>query len=561
LNEHPKAPGALLESRESSRREQFLFFLLVAAVAVPTWLVEFFPSQDGAIHLHILHLLTTYSALEGSIVQQYFIPNARIEPNMGFYALAYPLALFFDVKTSARLFLTMLAFIFCYGVRYAVGTIDRRNTYLAYLAIPATYSHFVHMGFFNFALGVGVFIPALAFAINIYHSTRRGRFPAIMLVALVLAYVHLFAFVMFAIAIAGYAFIYELSRAPKIFSIRTPVMLLRGPLTFLALALVPASGVFLVFTGEHGITSSGDEPILKQLLRLMSLRFLYSFDRVEDYLRGSAIIVLLLLITICSLGRSWRGRKDSGELLARATILLALLAVYFLTPISTAKVPIAPRVLPFFFVAFLFFLALFSVPIRLRVAVISSCVVLVAADVILRSTYYRAINAEIRAFLAVGQPIEQESLILPINMRMERIGSKDIQLVYRRPAFLEHIGAYLAIERNSIYLQSTLMSPTFFPYFPFQFRRELDPFAFLGPGIFRDDPPVNFEAFAQAAGRRIDYLIVTGSSDFHDTLTTAGAEELSDVRRELSTRYEHMRVSENGRHHLYVLRDSQPPER
>jgi hypothetical protein len=537
--------------------DRLRFFLLTAICAIPAWLVDYFPSQDGPIHLWILHLLHHYGASDGTLVQAFLEPNFRLEPNLGFYLVAYPLTLVFDDRIAERIFLTLLAFAFCYGARYALSLVRQEGSYLSYLAIPATYHYFIHMGFFNYALGVAAFLPAFALCASAYQGNHARRLAVILVSSLTLACIHLVAFVMLAVAIVTYGVVVELARQPQLLAWRTPLRLAQGPLFTLGLALIPGTLLFLAFTGEHGVTPSPHPGLRSLFWRLTSLEFLISYDIVERHVRSFAMIALLVTVVAVVARNAIPAMRRDSRVAALLAALVAFAVLYFFPPVSSAGVPLSPRLVPYLFLFLLLFLASFETPAWFRRGVVLVCVLLVTTDAAVRSIQYRALSAEIEDIVEAGRFIEEGSTLLALRMaaHVEEPRMLSPLQIGHRPDYLLHTGAYLAIGSNAVYLRSPLMSPTHYAYFPFRFRPEMDPFAHLGTHIEGRDPPVAFDAFAEATGSRTRYLLISGAVHMDKS---DGRWESSDILKELDRHYSRVWISATGKHELYALSGRAP---
>jgi hypothetical protein len=551
----------------TSVKERLLFFCLTLLCAMPVWLVAYFPSQDGPIHLWILHLLRHYWEAEHAVLHAFFEPNLRLEPNLGFYLLSYPLSLAFDPKIAERVFLTFITFVFCYGARYSLTFLRKDGVYLSYLAIPVVYHHFVHMGFYNYALGVAAFLPILVFCLHAYQSGGAGAFFKLMLGCLLLVSIHLIAFVMLAVALATYATVLEISKYRRGLSWRFLIDLSKGRLLWLGIALIPATLVFLSFTAEHGVTENVRPDPLRMIFQLLSGRVLYSFDNIEHYSRGLPVIGLLGFVLALVARRVSGKLREDPRVLGLLAVLVAFMALYFFASVSSANVWVHPRLALFIFLVLILFFSGFDLPVRMRHLVMGVCVIVVFADVAVRTLQYRDFNAEIEAFVAASEHIDEGSTLLPLDIVRHRDDERRFSaLTGDRADFMRHVGGYLAMERQAVYLRSPLMSPTFFSYFPFRFRREMDPSALLGEkdqegrlldipgGLESRNPGVDFDAFAAATGRRVDYLVISGPSSSAMARPGHTPKEVR-VRDELDLRYTLIWASDNGRHQLYALHD------
>ncbi len=169
--------------------------LLFAALAVlldgPLWLVRLVPTQDGPVHLAHADLIARFGW--GGALQEptasFYQWNPRIEPNSAIYlVLAGLIRLTGDALIANTLFLSLYGLLWI-AAAFAVCRAETERPLLpVLLLLPLAFGVFIHWGFYNFALGVPLFLLFASF----WRSVReRGDALAFIATALFLAALYL----------------------------------------------------------------------------------------------------------------------------------------------------------------------------------------------------------------------------------------------------------------------------------------------------------------------------------------------------------------------------------
>src|ERR1700754_2347423 len=152
--------------------------LLFAALAIlldgPVWLVKLVPTQDGPVHLAQADLIARFGW--GGALQEpaasFYQWNPRIEPNSAIYLLlAGLIRLTGDALMANTLFLSLYGLIWI-AAAFAVCRGETERPMLPILLLlPLAFGVFIHWGFYNYALGVPLFLLFAGF----WHRARGRR--------------------------------------------------------------------------------------------------------------------------------------------------------------------------------------------------------------------------------------------------------------------------------------------------------------------------------------------------------------------------------------------------
>src|SRR4051794_21694984 len=168
-----------------------LFAALVVLLDGPVWLVKLVPTQDGPVHLAQADLIARFGW--GGALQEpaasFYQWNPRIEPNAAIYLLlAGLIRLTGDALIANSLFLSLYGLLWIVAAYAVCRTETERPILPVLLLLPLAFGVFIHWGFYNFALGVPLFLLFASF----WRSMReRGGAIAFTATAMFLAALYL----------------------------------------------------------------------------------------------------------------------------------------------------------------------------------------------------------------------------------------------------------------------------------------------------------------------------------------------------------------------------------
>jgi hypothetical protein len=555
LNNKP-IPVPAVNTSSSTRLEGFIFFSLVIILLIPVWSVEYFPSQDAPIHRWLLQIMADYGKSDGTILRDFLIRNWAIEPNMGFYLIAYPISWFVDLHTAEKLFLSIYAFLFAYGVRYTIGSLNQNTTIFSFLVLPTIFSYYIHVGFYNFQLGVALFFPAIAYSIAVLKINDRKSLWKIGLIATGLAVVHLVPFAIYAFTLAVFFvsvhFIYAIKQhqilKAFIAAIRTG--------SLLTLWMLPSILIFMSFTQRHGVSETPEVWPKYMLGELLKLRFTQSFSSFEMTFIVLPLVILIVITAGLLARQLFNLTKYNIHFTAIFVATISLVFMYLFFPFSSKDVPLNQRLAPMLFLLGLLAIS-FATPKRLHcVSIIFAISVIVCLQSMFRLDVYQMYSARIKSLDSVQSVIGESSTFLNVTLVNDNQVAVRGEPLHRthsvRPML--HAGANAAIARRSMYMRSALMSPTEYGYFPYTYRKNMDPFQIFGMDLEEINPILDISIFQNVTGRPIDYIVVTGA---HSESVRPAADAEFAVLEQIEQKYKHVISSADGWYHLYALRQDQ----
>src|SRR5882757_4038374 len=151
-----------------------LFVVLAVLLDGPVWLVKLVPTQDGPVHLAQADLIARFGwggALQEPVAS-FYQWNPRIEPNSAIYLLlAGLIRLTGDALLANTLFLSLYGLIWIAAASAVCRSETERPTLPILLLLPLAFGVFIHWGFYNYALGVPLFLLFASF----WHKAKERR--------------------------------------------------------------------------------------------------------------------------------------------------------------------------------------------------------------------------------------------------------------------------------------------------------------------------------------------------------------------------------------------------
>ena len=493
--------------------------VMVALSLIPIWLFDYFPSQDGPVHINSVSVLNDYQ--DNALYQRFYTEQWQLTANQAFFALyallarVLPLELVQNLILSLYIIATPLAVLA--ALRLAGG-----SPYAALLVMPALYSLVLYMGFFSFCLSLGVF--ALVLGLYFYYVKRPSWQRAVMLAASLygLYLLHPLAALWAMVLIA----LYTLTDVLKTRHWRKTWVMLAclAPTALTIIGFWLAKSIRLAkFTGSVTETSGADElalgfikslvsnpltPLQKLNYLLDSLTFTPAWLTAVYYL----VLGVLSFLAVRSLRRSATLAQRSAFVGAGMMVLVMLLAPERLDEFGW----LPARLLPLVIISLVMALGSVSLPRRIwRVAGVAALVI-TSLSLFYRLPAHAGFAETIEQYRSASEVLEPNSVFLPINFDVF-YNDEERQEARLRPEFLplQHAASYLLLDKPLVNLRNYQASK---PYFPLRHRLSHDPATALSPddqlSSFHGAPlHLDLERFEARTGETLDYVLIWGTPE------------------------------------------------
>ncbi|MEJ2120514.1 MAG: hypothetical protein P8Z76_07335 [Alphaproteobacteria bacterium] len=180
-----------------------LHAIAIAAILAPMVMATYPPLVDYPNHLARIHVLATLG--DNPMLQEKFVENWALLPNLGMDALLVPLARILPIYPLGKLFVVGSMLLFIGGTYTLRWVLWRRIGLWPAAVLLAVYNHAFAWGFLNYIFGLGGALFAVAGWIWLRDRWRwQVRAPLFALVALALFFCHMFALGVYALAIGSY---------------------------------------------------------------------------------------------------------------------------------------------------------------------------------------------------------------------------------------------------------------------------------------------------------------------------------------------------------------------
>jgi hypothetical protein len=154
------SPGRNLIARLDGRVP---FAALLVVHLAPIWLFTYFPSQDGPIHLYNAKLLFEQLDPANYQVRQLFRLNLGLHPNILTHVVLALLQTVVAPLVAEKILLSALVALLPLALVYFLRALDRADTTFVLVGFLFAYHNLLHVGFYNFSLGVSMCFLALGY--------------------------------------------------------------------------------------------------------------------------------------------------------------------------------------------------------------------------------------------------------------------------------------------------------------------------------------------------------------------------------------------------------------
>ncbi len=487
-----------------------VFGVVLVLHVLPIWLVEYFPTQDGPLHVENVLALMRHSA--SPLLQRWYEANWGAQPNWLTQAILALLLQAFSPVVAEKIVLTGYTVLFPLSFRTVLPR-GSRGWWGALAAFPFVHAFPFHMGFWNFCYGLALALLAVGIWGRARGRLGVGRFAALAAVAVLLFLAHTVAFAGAAVALAAslaWRAGLSLRRARGSPDRRRRVLrgyALRAGTAVLAAA--PGLALAAAWVFAHRGQSTWRVPFLELAAKLAVGYSLVSIDRRELFLGPLVVLALFVGVVHLLLARSTRGprlRPNDAWLVAA----VAFGVLYFAVPdVVAAGAHVSDRLALFALVSVAIWIGTGAVPFasQRRAAVSLAAIALVALGV--RFEKQVEISAYIAEFVSAKEAVERERVLLPLAMTpVGPRGDSGYGLGYRVKPFL-HATGWIVAERGGVDLKNSQANTD---HCPVRFPTDRNPFRTIAASTSRMEstPPCIDLRVPQTAS--IDYVLLWGAT-------------------------------------------------
>jgi hypothetical protein len=529
------APGEVSRNIVGIAAATLLFAALAVLLDGPVWLVKLVPTQDGPVHLAQADLIARFGW--GGALQEpaasFYQWNPRIEPNSAIYLLlAGLIRLTGDALLANTLFLSLYGLLWI-AAAFAVCRAETERPLLpVLLLLPLAFGVFIHWGFYNYAVGVPLFLLFASF----WHKAReRGDAVTFIITSsflLALCLTHLTAVVAACLLLAADG----LARALQTLNRSGLRVAIRGLFIDGAWAAAAALPVLLItvsflmayrhIPGEAGGTDGGLTQIVR---RILAATHLFSFTWWE------VVALAPLLAALAIAGIAALRRIRSGD--PMWPIFFALVVVLSLLNLKTGPASLSERLAPFSWIAVVMAIASRQPDPALVRTLCAAALAGLVGQTAIRSIAYQSWSATLESELDAGRQNPGATFA-----NADLIAQRSSALFAWRVRPTLHADQTAALAARGAGLSSPLPSTRYFGYFPLQYVEARD-FMRATPDLESEPDAASIAAFRKS-NRGAPHILIVSSSD------QSGSVQASRLG------YDDCKVSDGGARQLAVCKVS-----
>ncbi len=451
----------------SQKAESFFFYLLLFANTLPVLLFQSFPTVDGPAHLYNARLIVDLLSNPASPLSAFLMFNSQLNPNLIGHVILGSLMVFFPALLAEKIFLLSYLIFFPLTFRYLFDVLRLKGQYLVYFVFPFTYSFLFYYGFYNFNIGLVFLFLSLALWIRYLRMGFTFRRMAILgILSLFVFFSHLFVFAILLLAVA----IINLKEVLPLLS-TTIADKKRILISWLQQIFILMPGIVLtvVYFATHPAGSGNSQylSINELLMMIKQVQPAKGIDYGKEDIFSKWIFVLFALISGFHLAKFLiRPRKvvmvDSvvwGSLVAVTLLLFMVMPNMIKGSIGF----VSSRLLVFFFLFLIVFLASLRTPIWLKIIAFAIINYVNIALINVYVTAAQRLNNVAEQVTKTSEIIEPYSTVYPIYHSEEWI--------------FTHISNYLGIDKPLVITDNIEASLN---YFPLVWKRSQMPHLHLG---------------------------------------------------------------------------------
>ncbi|MBR0894880.1 hypothetical protein JQ616_07980 [Bradyrhizobium tropiciagri] len=497
-----------------------LFAALLVLLDGPIWLVKLVPTQDGPVHLAQADLIARFGwggTLEGPAAA-FYQWNPRIEPNSAIYLLlAALIRLTGDALVANSLFLSLYGFVWIVAAFAASRAETERPLLPALLLLPIAFGVFIHWGFYNFALGIPLFLLFARFWRGLNGRRDALAFVATGLFLATLYLTHITSVVAACLLLAADG----IARAAATFErqgTRAAVQRLLRDGVWAAAAALPVllliASFLFAYQNIAGETASTEGGIAQIIRRIVAATYLFTFTWWE------VIALAPVLGAIVLTGFIALRRFRSGDLLW--PVFFALVLALSLLNLKTGSALLSERLAPYSGIAIVLAIASCQPAPALARALCLAALSGLIGQTAVRALAYKSWAPTLESELAAGRDNPGASFA-----NADLIAQRDSHLFAWRIRPTLHAAQTAALAGRGVGLSSPLPSTRYFGYFPLQYIETRD--FMRATADWQDTPDVASVAKFRAANRGAPQVLIVSGSD-QDGVAFAGKFGYGDCR-------------------------------
>ncbi len=435
-----------------SKYEVYFFYSIVLINLIPLFITKYFPTVDGPAHLYNARLIIDLLANNASPLAEYFVFNSNLNPNWSAHFILSGLLLIFPAFLAEKILLMSYLLFFPVSFRFLFKTLNIQENYLLYFIFPFTYSFMFYFGFYNFHIGLIFFFITIGFWVKFLKSgLNYPRLLLLLFLTLCVFFSHLFILAMLFMVITllnlkDFIALFKSTTDNKNSIIKSILLQIAVIFPVVVLTLFYFYSNPIV-AGTFDYLSSHD--LWKMVQQVQPAKGI-SYGKEAVFAKWIFILLSLIAAYLLILRIKHINKPLKNSTLTWGLLALITLVGLFVLPNGTPTFGfISSRLVLFFFLFLIIFLATHKVPLWLKVV---SFILINYVNIALLKIYVQSsaqMNIVSENILSASENIKPYSTVLPINESDNWIFS--------------HISNYLGADKPMIILENYEASLNYFP--------------------------------------------------------------------------------------------------
>lgn len=384
------------------------FITLILLYLLPIWVFRYFPTQDGPCHIYNSFILKHYNDPDYVFNEYYDIRKEPI-PNWASHVIMFLLMYVVPPLIAEKLLLTGYVIFMALSILYFINSEENKRIPLAFIGFPFIYNYLFLMGFYNFSLGLALFLLTIGYWWRHFNSFQVKDAFVLGSILVLLYFCHPFPLFLSLFSIGLMSI---LSLFPRFSNWKKTL------LSFFS--MLPSAGLGAYYIISKGTEQSPGGWKIERLWQYFIRNESLAYHSENQLIFGkiiSGIFFALFIYTIIRehfFTREWRFgfricRRDFFVLLC-----LAFFVLYLKAPDGFSKGGfIKTRFALFPFLIIIPYLS-FNMP-KLTRAIVGCLIMILSASYILQVGYYhKDMNNEIKIYNSGFNAVEKNKVILPL---------------------------------------------------------------------------------------------------------------------------------------------------
>jgi hypothetical protein len=483
-----------LNTPKNKNRIEFLCFCIAAFFVLnPILSMNWFVTEDGASHSYNAGVL--YKLLFGNdeFLKQYYSINSLPAPNwLGHLLLAF-FNEWFGVAAGAKILHLVYGFGLVFSFRWLMFAVSPRPRVMSYLIFPLVFNTIFLFGFYNFCLGIVLFLLGITAWLKYLSNTNWRNLLLLVFLFTCGWFSHILTWLFTGI----FVFV---SLTFLAFQLRSIQKMLK-PLAAAFLSFSPSLVCWLIYTTGMTETGSTDyKPVTERLQEFLGFRFAVMLSDVEQAL-FALFVVMIIGLLIIGLYRYYQYRKYSKPgkqqkmIMWGAVFIVSLLAVMFFPEGTGGGGVFGIRLEWISWILLLVFVSGFHFPARWSITIAAVALVLsLCRNYVIREAC-ESLNRDAHAVAGAGKYIRDHSTILILPFSTDWLNL--------------HLGKYAVTGRDVAVLSNYECDHQ---YFPLRWNEKEFPYRYQLASLDYQQVYCSWEWKANLSKpeRQVDYVMIVG---------------------------------------------------